>query len=389
MPIWSWGSDIYGRLGQGTVDKNLSQPTEVEYFRHLPLKTVTCGSAHNVAIDKAGVCYTWGKCHYGQLGHGEEDRDEHVPRQVMGLNGVRVERVGAGDSHVLAITDGGVVFSWGLGYYGCLGHGDETSRYTPTKIQALSGTVISSVTAGACHSVAIDDGGRVLMWGRDHCGQLGQPSLTVPGLPKPIRANQRTPVPYGNLPADDAHVIMVSACNNHTLLLLQSGRLLSLGCNENGELGRLGDHTHSTDPAHLIINSSVFIGYSGEVEPITFVCAGWKHCAAITSTGCLYTWGHGAYGRLGRGHSRSDHTPGRVLNTGEPTNPVYTGVACGESHTLAIDTNHNVWACGSGHYGKLGLPLNETDRLQPIKRQSSQLSGILCGTNHSLAFQLE
>lgn len=379
MPVWTWGSDGYGRLGHGTLEKNLDRPLEVRFFSDMPLKIVKCGSAHNIAVDINGRCFTWGKCHYGQLGHGEADKDEPIPRQVESLSGVVVQSLGAGDSHVLAATANGELYSWGVGFYGCLGHGDELSRSTPKLIEALFGKFIVSVSGGASHSVAIDKEGGLLVWGRDNFGQLGQPLLTLPGLPKPFRINQKVPIQYKNLP-DGGSCKMVSACNNHTLILLDTGIIIALGCNDNGELG------HRSTNGDNIIDPSTFVGYSNQVEQVKYVCAGWKHCVAITETGCLYSWGHGAYGRLGLGHSRDQATPKRVLVPN--SNPVFKDVSCGESHTLALDTDDTLWACGSGHYGKLGLQLGEVIKLQPIKANLGRLSGVLCGTNHSVAFKL-
>ena len=70
MAIWTWGSDIYGRLGHGTEDKHLDSPAEVKRLSGATLKAITCGSAHNIVVDESGQCFTWGKCHFGQLGHG-------------------------------------------------------------------------------------------------------------------------------------------------------------------------------------------------------------------------------------------------------------------------------------------------------------------------------
>ena len=387
MPVWTWGSDGYGRLGHGTVENNLSKPKEVSSLSDVSLKTVACGSAHNIAVDINGRCFTWGKCHYGQLGHGEDDKDEPIPRLVESLSGVCIHSLGAGDSHVLATTVTGEVFSWGVGFYGSLGHGNETSLSTPKLIEALSGKFIVSVSAGAYHSVAMDKEGGLFVWGRDNYGQIGQPLLTVPGLAKPIRVNQKLPIPFKNLPDEGDTCKMISACNNHTLMLLHSGVVLSLGCNDSGELGR------SADAPNSIIDPSCFVGYSNRMEPVKYVCAGWKHCAAITESGSLFTWGHGAYGRLGLGHTRDQSKPKCV--PAPSASPVcFKDVACGESHTLALDTDSLLWACGSGHYGKLGLTSGDvaTSKLLPLDVKlvaaGTVVSGVLCGTNHSIAFQL-
>ena len=100
--------------------------------------TVALGAAHCLAISN-GQLYTWGKwlycgnnasltnrwicsgkCHVGQLGHGEEFSDEYVPRLVEKPKDVKFVQVSSGDSHSLAITDQGELYVFGIGYYGAL-----------------------------------------------------------------------------------------------------------------------------------------------------------------------------------------------------------------------------------------------------------------------------
>ena len=382
MSLWSWGSDIYGRLGHGTEDKNLNNPTEVKALSHMRLKAVACGSAHTIVVDERGQTYTWGKCHFGQLGHGELDRNELVPRPVEALKGVSVASVAAGDSHVLALTREGRVFSWGIGFYGTLGHGDETNLALPKAIEKLSGHVITLAAAGANHSVVLSDTGQVWVWGRDHCRQLGLPPIHIPGLPKPVHLNQKVPVLK---PLDSMVCTQASVCSNVTLLLLDSGLVLSYGSNEHGELGRQSPSSEAQDNPR--IDPGHFTDQQGQLEQVKFIKAGWKHCAAITASGVLYTWGHGAYGRLGLGHSRDVLTPSKVAGLNAPVRDV----SCGESHTLALDEQGQLWAWGSGHYGKLGISVDYSSFVEvphPLKTSLPNISGIHCGTNHSIAYKL-
>lgn len=371
MSLYSWGSDIYGRLGHNTEDKHLAVPSEIKSLARIRLRQVTCGSAHNIVIDSKGTCYTWGKCHFGQLGHGEHDKDEHSPLLVEALKGIPVRSVVGGDSHVLAITEQGCVYSWGLGYYGTLGHGDEVSFAIPKLIESLSGVIQGA--AGTNHNLVLTNDGSVYVWGRDHYGQLDLPtkSITIsPGVEKTVRLTQKVPL----LKAINGCVKSLSACFNHTLILLTSGQLISFGFNEHGELGR---KTNAKDEP--IIDPDHF------KEPVIYVTAGWKHCAAITTSGSLYTWGHGSYGRLGTGSNQD--TPRPTLVQGLPP---CSDVSCGESHTIALDTTGRLWAWGSAHYGKLGLPLDDCSfiqlpRMLPFK-SSVKLTAVCCGTNHSLAY---
>ena len=389
MPVWTWGSDVYGRLGHGTEDKHLAQPTEVAALADVPVEDAVCGSAHNVVVQSGGQVFTWGKCHFGQLGHGEMDQNELVPRPVEALRGIRVCVVGAGDSHVIAVTEDESCYSWGVGFYGCLGHGDEKSLALPRLVEKLFGENVMSASGGAFHSMALSRDGSVFVWGRDHCGQLGMKPVEMPdyaaggGGTKLVRLNKKEPVELQmRAPAK-----VVSARNDHSLVLLNNGQVISFGDNKHNQLGRK-DNAQDT---LTVINPSHFSNKEGEQEPVSFVSAGWNHCAAITHSGALFTWGSGAYGQLGLGHTRGANTPQRVTNFPKETCQKVMHVSCGDSFTVCSTEDGTVLAFGSPDYGKLGFECDScalTPITVPVDVPNS-LSGFCCGTNHTIAYQCQ
>lgn len=374
MPLWTWGSDGYGRLGLGTENRHQCQPQKVPALSDVPLLSLSVGAAHTIALACNGACFTWGKCHYGQLGQGEMDEDIHEPRPLAFPAGVVIHEVATGESHTMAITDEGCVYSWGHGYYGCLGHGSETSHSTPKLIEALKGVAIVTVCGGTAHSLAIASDGQMYVWGRDHMGQLGLPPYTQES--KQVRLNQKTPavlpLPVGTTAK------MAAACGSHSLVLCATGDILSFGDNSHGQLGRCKRVTEGEGVDGCHVESSSFKG-----QPVVFVAAGMKHCAAIDSSGALFTWGWGRYGRLGTGSILNQATPAKVV-----TDNTFTQVACGESHTVALSSSGHVWAWGSAHYGKLGLSVDESSVVDRPRKVELNEEGklIQCGTNHTVLY---
>jgi alpha-tubulin suppressor-like RCC1 family protein len=69
-----------------------------------------------------------------------------------------------------------------------------------------------------------------------------------------------------------------------------------------------------------------------------------------------------------------------------------TAVAASGTHTMALSSTGSVWCWGQGRYGKLGLG-DTNDRLEPallpeVKSASNskvEFSQIYCGGNHSVA----
>ena len=76
------------------------------------------------AISSSGELFTWGCGEYGRLGHGD-NASQWRPKQVKALADHRVVQVACGsrDAQTLALTDEGMVFSWGDGDFGKLGRG--------------------------------------------------------------------------------------------------------------------------------------------------------------------------------------------------------------------------------------------------------------------------
>ena len=51
------------------------------------------------------------------------------------LAGVRAVGVAAGGYHSIALAADGRVFTFGRGWYGTLGHGDEEDQFTPRVVE--------------------------------------------------------------------------------------------------------------------------------------------------------------------------------------------------------------------------------------------------------------
>lgn len=62
------------------------RPRIIESLRGKEIIDVTCGGAHSAAITASGELYTWGKGRYGRLGHGDSD-DQLKPKLVEALLG--------------------------------------------------------------------------------------------------------------------------------------------------------------------------------------------------------------------------------------------------------------------------------------------------------------
>jgi alpha-tubulin suppressor-like RCC1 family protein len=121
------------------------------------------GLNFTVFLTRQGQLYTCGTNTHGQLGHGDT-LDRPTPKIIELLEGIGpVVQIATGPSYVLAVTDNGVVYSFGSGSNFCLGHGEQHDEFQPRAIQTFRRKDIHvvHVSAGDEHAVALDSSGFV------------------------------------------------------------------------------------------------------------------------------------------------------------------------------------------------------------------------------------
>ena len=64
-------------------------------------------------------------------------RNCDTPRLIEALRSKRVRDIACGSSHSAAIISNGDLYTWGLGEYGRLGHGDTTTQLRPKQVIIL------------------------------------------------------------------------------------------------------------------------------------------------------------------------------------------------------------------------------------------------------------
>ena len=118
---------------------------------------------------------------------------------------------------------------------------------------------------------------------------------------------------------------------------------------------------------------------------ITVACGG-NHTVAVTKNGKLYTFGQGDHGQLGHGSSLLEcPTPKQVTSL---RNIHVRYAACGESHTAIITKHGNLYTCGDGRHGKLGMgeeSFSNLFKLEKVTRfDNFMVQSVACGGCHTL-----
>ncbi|KAM4572309.1 putative E3 ubiquitin-protein ligase HERC4 [Odontesthes bonariensis] len=201
-------------------------PRLLEAFSNTPVSQVACGSQHSVALSKDGQVYTWGLNSRGQLGVGKKNSGASSPQHLRSLSAIPVVRIAAGGEQSFALSVSGGVFGWGKNDFGQLGLGDAKDRQTPTSIQSLNLKKTSYISCGKDHTAILTKDGVVFTFGSGQYGQLGHNSLR----------NELRPRLVAELWG--AKVSMIACGRHHTLALTDVKRVYSFGSREQGQLGR-------------------------------------------------------------------------------------------------------------------------------------------------------
>lgn len=376
--LWSWGLGNFGNLGHGT-SFSYSEPRVVEAVQKSDIQQVSCGTRHSLAINKVGEVLSWGFGGDGRLGHGDTSgfATPKVLELLKGKTGLdRMISVSAGDSHSAALSDRGELFSWGSGSYYKLGHGDITDRQAPRVVKQLMGKVLVDVSCGFYHTAALTDNGVLYTWGGGIYGKLGHPTTDNVGYPTPVKA----------LSGKRIAAVVCTAIS--TVVVSETGDLLTCGYGSKGALGhgeqtheeqpkrveslrgsriamyavlqdemraRAAQQAGGKTKAQAASDSAV---QAPDMErsgsQIQTVAVGQMHTAAVSEEGQVFVWGNGKDNRLGLGDDCDITTPRKVMGVLE--RKLITMVGCGEKHTVAITGDGNeVFVWGSEGDGRLGL----------------------------------
>lgn len=245
--VFSWGLGSYGALGtrsegDGLTPQEVWFPDEMEGDRSVRIKQVAAGSKHSMALDTDGNVYAWGHGGNGRLGHSRDvlgdaaqvgqnsysaqlvpKRVNTFPEEAKG----NIVYIAAGESHSAAVDQLGVLYTWGQGTYGRLGHGMTLEVSVPTKVESLGGVAISQVALGLMHSVATTQKGLLHAWGKGPATGLDSPPHVIVTTPQEVvfREEHR-----------GSPVYQIAAGPLHTAVLLRNGSLFCFGSASEGRI---------------------------------------------------------------------------------------------------------------------------------------------------------
>jgi RCC1 and BTB domain-containing protein len=232
--LYTWGQGVLGQLGHGD-EKPQNQPRLIVSFLGTNVKAVSCGNQHTAVLLESGEVYSFGRGNFGQLGLGSlQAANVSNPTVVEGLQGKYITAIACGWHHTAALTDSGQLYTWGSGEYGRLGHGDESRQNAPKVVEGLSGKSISFIACGGFHTAAITDRGALYTWGGGYFGQLGQGDEADKKMPRSVKGLR------------DKVMKQVACGTHHTLALSENSEVFAWGAGEYGKLGIGDEEKHTS-----------------------------------------------------------------------------------------------------------------------------------------------
>jgi alpha-tubulin suppressor-like RCC1 family protein len=325
--VVGWGSNSDGQLGDGTTT-DASAPVFAELSRKLHYTTVRTGMSTSVALAASGAVFAWGSNIYGQIGDGTTT-PRPTPVRTRLPAGVKVTALREGGQFTVALTTKGQVLAWGDNFDGELGDGTDLNRALPVRVKLPQGVTVTAISAGADSTLALTKSGRVLSWGGNVVGQLGDGGSTDRVIPGYVRIPRRT------------KITSIAAGNGTGFAVTSAGRLLAWGYNANGELGD-GTTKLRTTPVQVHLPPGV---------KVAAATAGGLHALALTTGGRVLGWGDNFYGQLGNSSAMEEHVAVLVKL---PKGTKVRALAAGRQYSMALTTSGRVLAWGHNEVGQLG-----------------------------------
>ena len=289
-----------------------------------------------------------------------------------------------GSGFTLVVTEDGDMYSFGRNEHGQLGIGSDISQKRPFFVgrhASFHGRRVLMAAAGSKFGACVTEDGSVWTWGCNLFGQLGVRTYDIAGFCVP---QHLPPHHFGK-----SRAAMVACGLDFTLILSEAGHVWTSGRNHSGVLG----HNDAAISPEKHTFQQIDAAYFGNIA-VTMVAVGASHCiaacASVDNRHAVFTWGRNDSGQLGNGSYDEVAVPKLVANTAFGDGVVET-VYAGFDYTMVVTCIGELFACGNGSSGELGLGSTESyNTFQRVGGPSSALFGprgvrsVACGAMHTI-----
>ena len=385
--VFTWGANDFGSLGNDYLASFHYSPTEItSNFTLQPTDKITkvfalLNSSSFAAISLEGKVFVWGYNAFGNIGDyttTEVGKPKDITSYFSVPIGDKITHISFGTTHSLALSNNGVIWSWGTNDQGQLGNASTTNYFYPQNIKSRFslnvGEQIIKVDAGYRYSAALTNQGRLFMWGSRTEGQLGDAA----GTTKVILPSERNSLLGLNV---GETVVDFDLGHSHTLVLTSEGRVIGFGSNNFGQVGKLS--TSTTSLPFDMTSNLVLLG-----EGVTSLIGGHGATVVITDNNRIIAFG-------------SSNSNLSILSTLTPTDitdnynfgvlETIDKYALSTINAFVITSDNRLLATGRNDYYTIGNGLNSPlENYNPIQinKMSSDVDNILLVESPEVSYNI-
>ncbi|MDX8350717.1 Ig-like domain-containing protein, partial [Cognatiyoonia sp. IB215446] len=342
--LYSSGENIVSQLGNGSVGFDVKAPLPVELPEGFDatITSVSTGMLHTTFLTDEGDVYAFGFNNRGPLGLGDEESRQSAVK-IDALDDVEVIGIGNGNGVSYALAADGTLYAWGSNTNGQLGTGDQEERLVPTAVEALANETVVAVSSGTSHTLALTADGEVYAFGSNTDNQVSPNDdrrvidpVLVEGLPE--------------------NILAVTADGKTSFAVTEDGRVFGWGQSDKGQLLQgtdNGDGTFTPDPADVAIP----VELTGLPDNVIDVKGGARWAIALTEDGDVYAWGPNDEGPTGgldgdpAAESDVSFLPTKIAELDDIN---IVEIQTGPNSIIAVSDTGEVFTWGSNSDGRLG-----------------------------------
>lgn len=357
--LYSWGKNNYGQIGDGTTNNyNLAvvvKTAGTPFAGKKAVQVVAGGweGAHSLALGTDGTVYSWGRNLNGQLGDQTTNDTTIVtfakisfnssptpPLKAMAISGESSAEVRWSTpifNGTFTISDYVIQYRRKTGtdtWSEVTASGSDTSK----QITDLTNKKIYQFRVAAKTNAGVGDYSSIVL-AMPHKKPTIISVTPVIGL---TEGNQEVVINGTDFALKTNKLNQVSVCANCSITLSMDGKVFSWGSNQDGGLGN-GNSTGGVNvPVAVKTEGTPMAG-----KTISQISSGGIHNLALSMDGKVYAWGNNSSGQLGDETVSHSNVPVAVKTAGtDMDGKTIVQVSAGEKHTIALDTEGNIYEWG-------------------------------------------
>lgn len=188
--------------------------------------------------------------------------------------------------------------------------------------------------------------------------------------------------------------VKIASGSDHLIILTSDGNIVSMGCGEQGQLGRVAECfalRGGRKGVKLLLTPSLVQFWRPRGSPVPkfddVFCGSYHTFALLRDSQGMYAWGLNNFGQLGTGDVDSRYMPEKLpAEWSDIEKEGITAMSGGQHHTTLCTATGKVYAFGRAEYGRLGLGEVKEEPLEPTLVEAlPPIGSVAAGTCVSFA----